>query len=265
MKKIISLVLALIMCAFVFASCSKPEEAKEKLVVGYTLYEPMNYEDEAGNLVGFDTELAQAVAEKLGMEVEFKLIEWKNKYLELESGNINCVWNGFTFNCADDDGVQRSEKVDFSVAYMNNEQCVVVRKADLATLNTADALKDKKGAAEDGSAGEGVVKGFLADEANYVGCDAQTNTLTELLGNQVNFVVIDKTMAKSLIGQGSYADLAIADGIEIESEMYAVGFKKGSELTAKVNEAIKQLAADGVVMNLAVKYGLENYVITNFN
>ena len=265
MKKIISLVLALVMCAFVFVSCSKPDEAGEKLIVGYTLYDPMNYEDEAGNLVGFDTELAQKVAEKLGVEVEFKLIEWKNKYLELESGNINCVWNGFTYNCADDDGIQRSDKVDFSVAYMNNEQCVVVRKADLATLNTADALKDKKGAAEEGSAGEGVVKGFITDEANYVGCDAQTNTLTELLGNQVNFVVIDKTMAKSIIGKGDYADLAIADGIQIEAEKYAVGFKKGSELTAKVNDAIKQLAAEGVLMDLAVKYGLENYVITNYN
>ncbi len=262
MKKILCLALALVMCLLVMSACAKKDD---KLVVGYTLYEPMNYENADGDLVGFDTELAQAVAEKLGMEIEFKLIEWTNKYLELDSGNINCIWNGFTHNCADDDGVQRSDKVDFSVAYMNNEQCVVVRKADADTLNTAEALKDKKGAAEDGSAGEGVVKGFLASESNYIGCAAQTNTLTELMSNNVSFVVIDYTMAKSIIGKGDYADLVIAEDIEIEAEEYAVGFKKGSELTDKVNEAIKELAEDGTLMELAEKYGLENYVITKFN
>ncbi len=261
MKKIIAIILALVMCTFVFASCGNNEK---KLVVGYTLYEPMNYE-ENGKLVGFDTELAEAVAEKLDMEIEFKLIEWKNKYLELESNNVNCLWNGFTANCADDDGIQRSDKVDFSYSYMSNEQCVVVNKADAETLNTAEALKDKKGAAEDGSAGEGVVKGFLADEKNYIGCDAQTGTLTELMGKKVDFVVIDYTMAKSIIGKGDYADLAIVDSIEIEAEEYAVGFKKGSALTDKVNGALEELAADGTMQRLAEKYGLENYVITKFN
>lgn len=263
MKKIVSLVLALIMClcTLSFVSCGKDD----KLVVGYTLYEPMNYKDNSGNLIGFDTELAEAVAEKLGMEIEFKLIEWSNKYLELDSGNINCIWNGFTYNCADDDGIQRSDKIDFSVAYMNNEQCVVVRSADAGTLNSADALKDKKGAAEDGSAGEGVVKGFLADENNYIGCTAQTATLTELMSGNVDFAVIDYTMAKSIIGNGDYAALKIADTIEIEAEKYAVGFKKGSDLTDKVSEAIKELAADGTLMKLAEKYGLENYAITEFN
>ncbi len=262
MKKIIALVLALIMCTFVFASCANNNE--KKLVVGYTLYEPMNYM-EGDKLVGFDTELAEAVAEKLDMEIEFKLIDWKNKYLELEGGQINCLWNGFTANCADDDGVQRSEKVDFSYSYMNNEQCVVVKKSDLATLNTAAALANKKGAAEDGSAGEGVVKGFLADENNYIGCDAQTGTLTELLGSQVDFVVIDYTMANSIIGKGNYESLAIVESIEIESEEYAVGFKKGSSLTEKVNKALVELAEDGTMDELAKKYGLENYVITKFN
>lgn len=250
------------MCTLVFASCAKKED---KLVVGYTLYNPMNYEDENGKLIGFDTELAEMVAEKLGMDIEFKLIDWSNKYLELDSGNINCIWNGFTYNCADDDGIQRSDKVDFSVAYMNNEQCVVVRSENASALTTADSLKDKKGAAEEGSAGEGVVKGFLANESNYIPCAAQTGTLTELMSGAVDFVVIDYTMAKSLIGQGDYANLKIADSIDIEAEEYAVGFKKGSELTAEVNKAIKELAEDGTLMELAKKYGLENYVITEFN
>ena len=86
MKKILCLTLALVMCLLVMSACAKKDD---KLVVGYTLYEPMNYENADGDLVGFDTELAQLVAEKLGMEIEFKLIEWTNKYLELDSGNKN--------------------------------------------------------------------------------------------------------------------------------------------------------------------------------
>ena len=276
MKKILALALALIMCLFAFVGCSVENadapktddpttEAKPKLVVGYTLYEPMNYKDADGKLVGFDTELAMLVAEKLGMDIEFKEIEWSNKYLELESGAINCIWNGFTSNCADDDGVQRSEKVDFSYAYMNNEQCVVVKTTNLATLNSAEALADKKGAAEDGSAGEGVVKGFLTDDTKYIGCTAQTATLSELMSGTVDFVVIDKTMAKTIIGKGDYAALSIVESIEIPSEKYSIGFKKGSDLTAKVNGALKELAAEGKIAALAEKYGLSNYVITDFS
>ena len=161
--------------------------------------------------------------------------------------------------------ILQKEKVDFSVAYMNNEQCVVVKADRLAELNSKDALAGKKVSAEDGSAGEGCAKDLIGESGTYVSKAAQTDTLTELLSGNVDFVVIDKTMASSIIGKGDYADLAIADAIVIEAEQYAIGFKKGSELTAKVNAAIKELAADGTLAALAEKYGLSNYVITNFD
>ncbi len=267
MKKIIALVLALLMCMFVFAACGEKEKEsedaeKEKLVVGYTIYAPMNYLDENEKLVGFDTELAEAVAKKLDMEIEFKEIVWGNKYIDLDSNRVNCLWNGFTSNCADDDGIQRSEKVDFSYAYMVNSQCVVVKKSNLTTLNTEAALANKKGAAENGSAGAGVVTGFVG-ETNLVGVDAQTGALSEVLLNRADFAVIDLTMAKSMVGTGAYSDLAIVESIEIPAEEYSIGFKKGSPLTAKVNGALKDLAADGTMTALAEKYGLSNYVITD--
>ena len=261
MKKILCLALALVMCACVFASCA---QKKDKLIVGYTVYEPMNYEDENGKLVGFDTELAEAVAAELGMEIEFKLINWSNKYLELESGSINCIWNGFTANCADDDGVQRSDKVDFSYSYMNNEQCVVIRKTDASKYTTAESLAGKTGAAEAGSAGEGVAKDFVTENGKFTACTSQLLSLNELMGNKADFVVIDKTMAKTIIGNGNYADLTMVETIEIPSEEYAIGFKKGSELTEKVNGALETLAKNGKMTELAEKYGLENYVITDF-
>ena len=262
MKRIIALVLCALMCVACLAACTPANTTKEKLVIGYTDYAPMNYLDDDGNLVGFDTEFAKAVCAKLGYEPEFVEIDWNNKYIELDGGTIDCVWNGFTYNCADDDGVLRSDKVDFSVAYMNNEQCVVVKKDNLATLNTNDALAGKKVSAENGSAGESCAKGLIGDNGTYVGVTAQMNTLTELSSGNVDFVVIDKTMALSIIGKGDYANLAIADGIEIEGEQYAIGFKKGSDLTAKINGAIAELLADGTLAQLAQKYGLSNYLIT---
>lgn len=265
MKKIFSLVLAVLMLSALtvcFASCKSEDDT---LTIGYTLYKPMNYE-ENGKLVGFDTELAEAVCEKLGMTAKFQLIDWGNKYMELNSGNLDCIWNGFTFNCADDDdGIQRSQKLDFSVAYMNNEQCVVVKAANLAAYNIEEALAGKKVSAENNSAGESYAKALATDAGTYIGVTAQMDTLTELKSGNVDFVVIDKTLANSIIGQGDYTDLAIADGIVIEAEQYAVGFKKGSALTEKVNGAIKELAEEGKLAELAEKYGLSNYVITDYN
>ncbi len=266
MKKIISLVLALFMCLLVFTACKADE--KKTLIVGYTIYEPMNYLD-GTELVGFDTELAEAVAAKLDMDIKFVEIKWDNKYIELNGGTINCIWNGFTANCADDDGVQRTDKVDISHYYMNNEQCVVIRSEDDKTYTTSASLAGKKGAAEEGSAGASVAVGFIGDNAEesnlFIGKDAQTGALTELLGDTADFAVIDLTMAKSKVGKGDYANLAIVDEIEIPAEKYAIGFKKGSDLKDKVNGALEELAADGTMTTLAEKYGLSNYVITNFN
>lgn len=276
MKKVLALLLALLM-VLTMAACAKEEtktetkeETKEEekvLVIGYTDYAPMNYTED-GKLIGFDTEFAEAVCKKLGMTPKFQLIDWGNKYMELNSGNIGCIWNGFTANCADDnDGIQRSEKVDFSYYYMNNEQVVIVKKDNLATLNSKDALAGKKGSAEVGSAGEGVAKDLIGEndaEKNFIGKTAQMDALTEVKAGTVDFAVLDKTLAMANIGKGDYAGLAVCDGVALESEKYAIGFKKGSELTAKVNEAIKALAEDGTLEALAEKYNLSNYLITEY-
>ncbi|MBQ2862602.1 MAG: transporter substrate-binding domain-containing protein [Clostridia bacterium] len=110
MKRIFAVILCVMMLVPCLAGCGV---AKEELVIGYTDYKPMNYIDENGKLVGFDTEFAEAVCKKLGYEPKFQIIEWNNKYMELAGGTVDCVWNGFTYNCADDDGVQRADKVDF--------------------------------------------------------------------------------------------------------------------------------------------------------
>ena len=268
MKKIFSLVLIVAMTfgiMMAFAGCGKTDAPVSnvsndgKLICGVTIYEPMNYKDASGAWTGFDTEFAQLVGEKLEMDVEFQEIEWKSKYSELAAGTINCIWNGFTAN-SEDEGKKRSELVDFSHSYMLNQQCVVVKAADADNYKDIESLAGKTASAEKGSAGEPVAKEAIGDSGKMIDSPSQVATLMEVKSGAVDFVVIDILLAQKLTGTGNYSDLAIAD-IELESEVYAVGFKKGSDLTVKVNAAIKELFEEGKMEELAKKYNLENSLV----
>lgn len=257
MKKFLALMLAVLMMALCFAGCGE----QKTIVVGYTIYKPMNYMDESGKLIGFDTELAEAVFGNLGYKVVFKEIEWKNKYTELDSGAIDCIWNGFTCNAADEDGIQRSEKVDFSYNYMENLQVVVVK--DDSGIAVAADLNGKIGDAEIGSAGETYAKEF--EGIVFKGSTKQTDCLFAVKSGTADFAVLDNQLAKSYCGKGDYANLKIVDGLSSNVEYYAIGFKKGSDLTAKVNEQLEALAKDGTIAKIAETYGVSNTVITDFS
>ena len=260
MKKLLALVMALLMVAFCFAGCGENKE-QETIVVGYTIYEPMNYKDESGKLIGFDTELAEKVFGNLGYKVLFQEIEWDNKYTDLNSDTIDCVWNGFTCNTKDDDGIARADKVDFSYNYMENLQVIVVNKD--SAIKTAADLKGKNGAAESGSAGETYGKGF--EGATIKGFTKQTDCLFEVKSGTVDFAVLDAQLAKSYCGKGDYENLMIVEDLSSDVEYYAIGFKKGSELTAKVNAELEKLGADGTIAALADKYGVANTAIKDFS
>ena len=258
-KRIIALLLALVVAVLTFglAGCNN----EKTVVVGYTIYKPMNYLDDSGELVGFDTELAEAVFENLGYKVIFKEIEWESKYTDLNSGTIDCIWNGFTANSADDDGVLRSEKVDFSYNYMENKQVVVVKKD--ADVKTATDLEGKMAVAETGSAGETYAKDFK--NVNYKGISKQTDCLFEVNAGTADFAVLDAQLAKSYVGIGDYANLKVVEDLSSDPEYYAIGFKKGSDLTAKVNEQLEILAEKKTIEIIAAKYGVQNTAITDFS
>lgn len=261
MKKFIAKAVGCILAAvsvFSFAACSEGKT----ITVGYTDYAPMNYTDESGKLVGFDTELAEAVFKDLGYTVRFKLIDWANKYTEVNSGTIDCIWNGFTANCADDDGVQRSDKVDFTYYYMTNAQCIM-------RLNTATELTDKAQFAGVSIAYEAssAAEGFVADitGANLKPVTSQMDAVREVNAGTAQYAVVDLLLAKSVAGKGDFSKLVINEGIEIAAESYAIGFKKGSELTAKVNAKLVEYAENGTLATLAEKYDLSNQVITDYS
>ena len=258
MKKFLSLVLVAVMLAsaLCFAGCEKEDNTLTVYTeAGFAPYEFI-YNNE---IVGVDIAIMQAVAEELGLQAKFATIDWPSKYLELNSGAIDVIWNGFTFG-AESDGTSRTEYVDFSYAYLNNTQCVVVRKADLAQYTSMDSLAGKRGVAEGASSGEAVAK--EATEL-YTAVNVQTKALMELAGNQADFAVIDLLMAQAMVGTGDYEDLAIVEAIELEPEVYAIGFRKGSDLVAKVNEAIVKLSQNGKLAEIAAKYNLTNALITN--
>ena len=274
MKKIIAMLLAVMMLALCFAGCAsatdttgtkgtdagKKDETKT-IVVGYTVYAPMNYFDDSNELIGFDTDLAKAVFENLGYKVLFQEIDWNQKYTDLDSGAIDCVWNGFTCNTADDDGILRSEKVDFSYNYMENRQVIVV-KADSGIATAAD-LAGKQGAAESGSAG--ATYGATFEGADIKGFNYQTDCLFEVNAGTKDFAVLDAQLAKSYVGKGDYEGLTIVEDLSSDVEYYAIGFKRGSELTAQVNAQLEALAADGTIAALAETYGVVNTTITDFS
>jgi len=232
------------------AAASDVEEITNKgeMVIGYTIYEPMNYTDEDGTLTGFDTEFAEAVCEKLGVTPKFVVIDWDNKFLELEAKSIDCIWNGMTISN------EAKKNASVSKAYVKNAQVVVMKSADVEKYTTAESMKDLSFAAEAGSAGETAIKDNGLD-GNYVAVAAQTDALLEVMSGSVDACVIDITMANAMTGEGtSYESLASA--IELTTEEYGIAFRKTSDMTEKVNGIMDELKADGTLDALAEKYSL---------
>ena len=221
---------------------------KGSMVIGYTVYEPMNYTDADGNFTGFDTELATAVCEKLGVEPEFVEINWDTKVVELDAKSIDCIWNGMTLT---DDIMANTATTR---AYAKNAQVVVIKDGTDYT-STAD-LVGKTVVAEAGSAGEAAIEGDenLA-QADYISKSVQTDCLMEVAAGTADAAVLDLTLANAMIGEGTdYASLKIVD--ELNAEEYGVAFRKGSDAAEAVNAAFDELTADGTMQALADKYDL---------
>ena len=259
MKKILLVILTLSLLLASFTGCIKDKSGNDEdtLVCGITIIPGLNEQDADGNWIGFESEFALAVADILGMEIKFQEISWDQKFNELNSGAIDCVWNGFTAN-ASENGIKRSDLADFSYGYMLNQQCVVVKTSDLDKYTSAADLAGKKCCVEGGSAGDTYAQTVNASEV--VKTTSQISAFPEVKSGAVDFLVVDIVLAQNICGSGNYSDLSIVPTIEFESEIYAVGFKKGSDLTAKVNVAILQLYHNGKLMEIAEKYGFENVI-----
>lgn len=221
-------------------------------------YPPYGYMDENGEYTGFDLELAQAVCDLEGWELEKKPINWDSKDMELNSGSIDCIWNGFTMNGSEDD-------YTFSVPYVDNSQVIVVAEgsgieslSDLAGkvvgVQAASAALDLLQSEEEGG------QKALADTFGSLNEFADYNTaFTELQAGALDALAID-------IGVAKYQLNSRGEGFQmldetLNTEQYAIGFKLGNqELCDIVNADLKKLAEDGTVNTLAEKYEIADMV-----
>jgi len=230
-----------------------------ELKIGITIYEPMNYYDANGKLIGFDTEFAQAVCKNLGVTPKFIEINWDTKEVELSAKNIDCIWNGFTIT---DD---RKQSIAFSDPYIRNRQVAVIRAKDADKYKTTADMVNANIVAEQGSAGETAVQDDPSlKNAPYTAIDKQTDTLMEIKAGTADVAVLDYTLANSMVGPNtSYSDLMVVPNLALTAEEYGVGFRLGSDIVPAVNDQIKALTADGTLDTIAKKYDLTALLISN--
>ncbi len=219
-------------------------------------YPPYGYMDDNGEYTGFDLELAQAVCDMEGWELVKQPIDWDSKDMELNSGSIDCIWNGFTVNGREDD-------YTWSIPYCDNSQVIVVAK-DSGIEALAD-LEGKIVGAQAASAAYDVLtdeeqQKELGDTFAEIQQFADYNTaFTELQAGSIDALAID-------VGGAKYQIESRGDGFGIleealNTEQYAVGFKLGNtELRDVVEADIKALAEDGTVAELAEKYEISDMI-----
>ena len=255
MKKTFALLLALMMVLTCLTACGAKDDSdlkyiqkKGTMIVGITEYEPMDFKDADGNWTGFDAELAEMVCKELGVKCEFfVLADWGKKVFELDSKNIDCIWNGMTIT----DEVKAN--TNCSNPYVINAQVLVMKEAEM--VDAVELMKGLTFAVEDGSAGQAEVEALGIPANQIIAVKDQGAALMEVAAGTSDACVIDITMANAMTGEGtSYADLAV--GMALSSEEYGIGFRKGSDVTAKVNDLLAKFKADGTLQALADKYSL---------
>ena len=224
---------------------------KGTLVVGITEFAPMDYKDENGEWIGFDADMARKVAEALGVDVEFSVIEWGNKLFELDGKTVDCLWNGMTITDEITGGASATN------AYATNAQVVVVKSDVADQYQDVESLSDLNFAVEAGSAGEAA-----AQDAGltYVSVSDQATALMEVNSGTSDACIVDLLMAGAMIGEGtSYPDLTYT--VRLAEEQYGVGCRKGSDLTDFINEQFKILYEDGTITELAEQYGISDNIV----
>ncbi len=254
MKKKMSLLVAACL-ALTLTACGSKSEGKTFTVGFDAEFPPYGYMDDNGEYVGFDLDLAEEVCKRNGWELVKRPIDWNSKDMELTSGNIDCIWNGFTMNGREDD-------YTWSDPYIDNSQVFVVAK-DSGIATMADLAGKAVGVQADSSALSALneetnseLKGSFASLTEY----ADYNTaFMDLEAGALDAVAMD-------IGVANYQIASRGDGYvildeKLSTEQYAVGFKLGNEeLRDTVNKTLLEMVDDGTFMKIADEWGVADTV-----
>ncbi len=272
MKKIITLITTLVLTivsCFALTACGSQDNSKDweyvqgkgEMIVGYTLYDPFAYE-ENGTLVGFDVELAQEVAKKLGISVKFQIIDWNAKVTEIKSKNIDVIWNAMTITDT------LKEQIDISAPYCKNNQAVVVKSGDEGKFATKEliASSGEKIAYESGSSAQSAVESdSVLKNVSQLKAKDQVTALLEVASGTTKIAIVDvllydslKAKADSMVNANNLVKIS---DITFPAEEFGIGFRKGSNFKTKVEEAILALKTEGTYQTIASKYNLQNNLV----
>lgn len=254
-KKLFSGLLVLGLVAAAFTGCGKKDDAAKTFTVGFDAeYPPYGYMDDNGDYTGFDLELAEEVCKLKGWTLKKQPIAWDSKDNELNSGSIDCIWNGFTMN-------GREDAYEWSVPYVDNSQVIVVKES--AGITKFENLAGKKVGVQAASAALDVLSDeegqkALADTFSALQEFGDYNTaFAELEAGSIDALAMDIGVAQYQIESRGGGYIILDE--HLNAEQYGVGFKLGNtELRDEINEALKELKANGKFDELAKKYGLED-------
>jgi len=249
----IMLLVISVLCFVSLAGCTKEtisnvdsyEKIEEKgyVVMGMDdTFAPMGFRDEKGELVGFDVDLAKEVFQRAGFEVKFQPIDWSMKETELNSGNIDVIWNGYSIND------ERKEKVAFTQAYLKNKQ-IIMTLAD-SDINSKADLEGKKVAVQNGSSTLEAINKEPEIVATFEGgepvlFDTNHEAIMDLEAGRANAVVSDEVLARYYIKQKNPEDYKILEE-DFGEEEYGIGLRKGDKkLLELMNKTLDEMREDG--------------------
>lgn len=241
LKKLVMVLSVLSMMVGV-VGCSKKEVKNEnEIIVGYdNTYFPMGYLDDNGDTVGFDVDLAKETFKRLNMNVKFQSIDWSMKETELNSGNIDAIWNGYSLT------EERKKKVSYTDAYMKNSQLIVTLKD--SSIKNKDDLKGKVVGTQQGSAGQEALekdtKVLNSLDGSPILYDTFDKVFRDLDAGRVDAIVGDETLVKYYINKKGEKEYKILND-NFGNEDYVVAFRKDdTELRDKVNNTINEIKED---------------------
>lgn len=274
MKKkllVLTTVLVLVVSAFALTSCGGSSDSgdasedtswtyvedKGELVVGLDdTFAPMGFRDEDGNLVGFDIDLATAVGEELGVSVKFQPINWDSKYMELESKNIDCIWNGMSITS------ETQKKLTLSNKYLNNKIIIMTLKDDVKVEKAEDLANYNISTQVDSSALNMLTKNEAYDsyKDNISEYKTYDQAIMDMQTGRMDCMVVDQVLGEYKNSQME-EKMTVCD-FNFGDDFYAVGFRKGDEaLASKVNDAIQATIDNGKAEEISNKWFGKNIVI----
>ena len=260
--KSIKFIALLLLALTLLAGCSNnepatsktPEQDKTTYVMGLDdTFAPMGFRDEKGQLIGFDIDLANEVSKRLGITIEFQPIDWSMKETELNAGNIDFIWNGYTITA------ERQEKVAFSKPYLENSQIIVVlansdvkTKADLTGKNVAvqaeSSALDAINAEPD----------FVKSVNELVEFSTNNEAFMDLEAGRSNALVVDEVLARFYMRQNGQDKFKVLEE-DFGDEEYGIGLRKDEvELLKKLDEALDEMKKDGTYDEIYAKWFSEN-------